>query len=665
MNPNDISLAELIKLNQILGGGVELPENTDNFNKADFDAAGRNAFFTGLLAGMKMPPKTTVSEWADRNRVLTTKYAAEAGPWVTARSEYTREIMDCWTNPDVEKITVMAGTQLGKTEIELNCIGCAIDYDPAPVMCMYPTDGATEKFSKRFDDMVANCEAIREKVSVAKSRDSANTKTNKDFLGGSITFIGAQSPTDLASLPIRYLIEDEIDKYPMSAGREGSPEKLAERRTSNFPNRKIIKVSSPSIMGASQIHKSYLDGDQRRFYVPCPKCGRLQLLQWENVRWVQDERGNHIPESAYIQCENEECEHHWTESERKIAVSKGVWRATAPFSGHASFWINSLYSTFVSLSSHVREFLAANEEFKATGNINDLIVFTNTILAEPWEEKGERADDIDLMARRENYGDILPRDIICATAAVDVQIDRLEMQIVGWDQHRRAYGMGRTVIHGDPTGTNVWDELDRQLNTPIPHELCNHMPIYAMVIDTGYLPTRVEMFVAAHMGRRVWGIKGVAGRQDMPMWEKQASTKAKGRAVRFINIGVDAARTEYYGRLRLPLDQAGSIHINMNYDQIDCEEMVAEEVKTRWVRGRKKREWGKKPGAKRNELFDLWTYNIALFSHLLMEGLNPTAIYRKMQIQFAGEKYPEPAPTAVQPQQQRPNFVFGKAAPLK
>lgn len=642
-----------------------------NFNKSVFDVAGRRAFLSGILAGMKMPPKITVSQWADRNRILTTKYAAEAGPWVTARSEYTREIMDCWTNPDVEKITVMAGTQLGKTEIELNCIGAAIDCDPAPIMCMYPTDGATEKFSKRFDDLVASCDAIRDKVSVAKSRDSANTKTNKDFLGGSITFIGAQSPTDLASLPIRYLIEDEIDKYPLSAGREGSPEKLAERRTSNFPNRKIIKVSSPSIMGASQIHKSYLDGDQRRFYVPCPKCGQMQLLRWENVRWVKDERGNNVPESAYIQCENDDCLHHWTESERKIAVSRGVWRATAPFAGHASFWISSLYSTFVSLSSHVRDFLAANEEFKATGNVNDLIVFTNTILAEPWEEKGERADDVDLMARRENYGDLLPADIICVTAAVDVQIDRLEMQVVGWDQHRRAYGMGRTVFHGDPTGTIVWDELDRALNTPLPHELCDTMPIYAMVIDTGYLPTRVEMFVAAHMSRRVWGIKGVAGRQDMPMWEKQMSTKAKGRAVRFINIGVDAARTEYYGRLRLPLDQAGSIHINMNYDQTDCEEMVAEEVKTRWVRGRKRREWGKKPGAKRNELFDLWTYNIALFSHLLMEGLNPTALHRKMRQMFAGERYPDSEP----PPQPRPfgkftpppttSGVFGKAARQK
>ncbi len=644
----------------------------EDYDKSVFDVAGRNAFLSGVLDGIRMPPKITVSQWADRNRVLTTKYAAEAGPWVTARSEYTREIMDCWTNPDVEKITVMAGTQLGKTEIELNCIGAAIDCDPAPIMCMYPTVDATEKFSKRFDDLVESCDAIREKVSVAKSRDSANTKTNKDFLGGAITFIGAQSPTDLASLPIRYLIEDEIDKYPLSAGREGSPEKLAERRTSNFPNRKIIKVSSPSVMGASQIHKSYLDGDQRRFYVPCPKCGQMQLLRWENVRWVKDERGNNVPESAYILCENEECGHHWTESERKVAVGRGVWRATASFSGHASFWISSLYSTFVSLSSHVRDFLAANEEFKATGNINDLIVFTNTILAEPWEEKGERADDVDLMARREDYGDLLPPDIICVTAAVDVQIDRLEMQIVGWDQHRRAYGMGRTVLHGDPTGTNVWDELDRVLNTPLPHALCDTMPIYAMVIDTGYLPTRVEMFVAAHMSRRVWGIKGVAGRQDMPMWEKQMSTKAKGRAVRFINIGVDAARTEYYGRLRLPLDQAGSIHINMNYDQTDCEEMVAEEVKTRWVRGRKKREWGKKPGAKRNELFDLWTYNIALFSHLLMEGLNPTALHRKMRQVFAGERYPDEERPAVPPRTfgrfvppAAPSGVFGKAAKQK
>lgn len=651
------------------GGMADMDEHNDKLTQA-----AREAFFMGILAGIRTPPRTSVSQWADNNRVLSTKYSAEAGPWSTARVEYGREIMDCWTNPDVEIITLMSGTQMAKTEIELNCVGMVIDVDPAPIMCMYPTDSATEKFSKRFDDMVANCPAIRSKVSESKSRDSANTKTHKEFQGGYITFIGAQSPTDLASLPIRYLIEDEIDKYPMSAGCEGSPEKLAEARTSNFPNRKIIKVSSPSVMGKSNIHKSYLAGDQRRYYIPCPKCAHMQLLEWENVRWIQDDHGNHLPQTAYILCTNPDCGHHWTDTERKIAIGRGKWRAAAPFHGHASFWISSLYSPFVPLSKHVKQFIAANEEFKETGNLNDLIVFVNTILAQPWEEKGERADDIDLLARREDYGDVLPADVICVTAAVDVQIDRLEIQIVGWDQHRRAYGMGRTVLHGDPNGTIIWDELDSLLESPIPHKLCEKMPIYAMVIDTGYLPTRVEMFVAAHMGRRVWGIKGIFGRQDLPMWEKQASTRAKGRAVRFINIGVDAARTEYYGRLRLGLDQPGSIHINMNYSDVDCEEMVAEEVKTRWVKGRKKREWSKKPGAKRNELFDLWTYNIALFSHLIQEGLNPTMLHQKMRMRFAGDIYPnsthvhrtdKPVYSIFQPAAPSTQTVFGKAVKQK
>ena len=173
--------------------------------------------FTLLM--LKPPRLLNVSDWADQNRILVSESSSEPGRWRTDRAPYQREIMDAFTQPGVWKIVIMASAQTGKTEIELNCMGRAIDVDPGPILFVQPTVDFAEDFSKRrVAPMIRACGALQRKVYEAKSRDAGNTITMKTFPGGSVAFTGANSPTELAGRPVRYVFMDEIDRFPASAG---------------------------------------------------------------------------------------------------------------------------------------------------------------------------------------------------------------------------------------------------------------------------------------------------------------------------------------------------------------------------------------------------------------------------------------------------------------
>lgn len=255
--------------------------------------------------------------------------------------------MDAISDPSVSEVVVMSSAQVGKTELLLNLIGYNIHQDPSPILLVQPTQEMAEAFSKdRLAPMLRDTPALQGKVADARSRDSNNTTRHKTFPGGHITMVGANSPAGLASRPIRDVFLDEVDRYPLSAGKEGDPVDLARKRTTTFWNRKVIMVSTPVTKGASIIEEAYQASDQRRYYVPCPECEHEQILLWEGVHWPHtvDEKGKKIyrPEEAEYACEN--CGVLWNDNARHKAVKAGRWVAERPDIPIAGFWINALYS---------------------------------------------------------------------------------------------------------------------------------------------------------------------------------------------------------------------------------------------------------------------------------------------------------------------------------
>ena len=187
-----------------------------------------------LLA--KPPERITVSEWADKYRRLP-RSNAESGAWRTSRTPYLKEPMDAFTDPKVRRIVMVAASQVGKSEFELNCIGYVIHQDPGNILYIHPDIDDARKFSNlRVGPMIQDSPVLRTRVSKAKSRDSRNTILSKSFPGGMLLMCGSIVASDLASTPCRYVFGDE----PLGGQRRqgGRPVEAGDGPTDHLPQLK-------------------------------------------------------------------------------------------------------------------------------------------------------------------------------------------------------------------------------------------------------------------------------------------------------------------------------------------------------------------------------------------------------------------------------------------
>ena len=560
------------------------------------------------MAILTPPPNLSVSQWADASRRLSPEASAEPGSWSTSRAEYQRGIMDAVNDPSVNNIVVMSSAQIGKTEICNNVLGYHIDQDPAPILVVQPTLDMAQAWSKdRLATMLRDTPVLQNKVADPRSRDSGNTTLHKVFPGGHITACGANSPSSLASRPIRIVLCDEVDRYPVSAGAEGDPISLARKRSATFWNKKLIMVSTPTVKGQSRIEQAFFESDQREYYVPCPDCSEFRTLKWANVQFDKE-----APETAAYVCED--CGSVWDDSKRLRAIRKGEWRAHAPFKGTAGFRLSALYSPWMSLEDGVRDFLEARKQ-PAT-----LRVWINTYLGETWEEEGQRVDDIGVSERREDYGDTLPDGVIIITAGVDVQDDRLEMEIVGWGRNEESWSLEYKTIYGDPSSPIVWGELDTHLRKTYFHIRGVELPIRSVCVDSGGHHTQsVYAFCKAREGRRVFAIRGVGG-EGKPLVGRPTINNAQ--RVKLFPVGVDTAKELVYSRLRITEPGAGYCHFPASYDDEYFRQITAEQLVSRYHKGFLRREWQKiRP---RNEALDCRVYALAAYS-LLNANMNLVA----------------------------------------
>lgn len=550
---------------------------------------------------LRPPPKLTVSEWSDTERKLSAEASAEPGQWITARNEPMRGVMDAVSDRSVHTVVIMSSAQVGKTETCLNIIGYFIDHEPSPLLLLQPTLQMSEAFSKdRLAPMLRDTPALRGKVKDPRARDSGNTLLHKTFPGGHITLAGANSPASLASRPIRIVLADEVDRYPPSAGTEGDPVSLARKRSTTFWNRKTILTSTPTVKGISRIESEWEVSDKRRYFVRCEDCGEAQHLVWAQVQWPEGKPAD----AAYV-CEH--CGSIWDDTTRWRVLRKGEWEATAPFNGTAGFHLNEIYSPWVRLGDMATAFLNAKRSPET------LKTWVNTSLGETWEEDSEKVDGHALMGRLEEW-DRAPNDVLVVTCGVDVQDDRLEIERVGWGTEEESWSLEHRIIYGDPSAPELWAELDDYLLTKTIRQDGSELPVHGTAVDSGGHHTQaVYKFVKDRFRRRVYAIKGMAG-AGRPVWPKRASKNNKGRVNLFL-IGVDSAKDAVYARLKIREPGPGFCHFPKGREPAYFEQLTAEVVQTKYVKGFPTRVYIL-PGGRRNEALDIRVYAYAALQSL-------------------------------------------------
>lgn len=403
----------------------------------------RRSLRAAAARGLRPPPAMRLSEWAERTIVLPRSVASSDGPLSFERTPYVRVPLDAMGDPDVERVTVVSSTQVGKTTLELCCLAAAARYDVGPALSVQPN----EDFAKALA-VERVIPVFRASPELARLLPRGRGLTVDEMVLDTtvINFGSARSAADLSSRAKRYIIFGETEEYPPDAGKGGSPIAQAEERARTFWNRKFYESSTPK-HELGHIWRSWERSNRHHYFLQCPHCGAWQAPTFDGrpmegvpgphgrIGWPVDEKGHaaatpdEIQEGllAWYVCGG--CGGVWEERQKDAIVARGEWRSVTPERGrrHLGYHLWAVCSPWLSFS----EIAAAWLRWK---DYPELVpVFVNKWLARPYKEAGEKPKAEAVLARRKTYpmGSV-PAGVRFLTAGVDVHASQQYWMVWGW-----------------------------------------------------------------------------------------------------------------------------------------------------------------------------------------------------------------------------------------
>lgn len=577
-----------------------------------------------LKSALSPRPKISGSEWARQNCYLPSEYSATPGPYNYKSAPYQKEWLDVLCDDVTEKVVIIAGARTGKSQVMKNATAYFMANDPSPILWVLPDLGKAGEFSQtEIDPMIRVTPTLKNLVGDKRKRDSQNTKLMKVYAGGILRFRGAATDSGAHGLTIRVLFCDETDRWDMVLEEKGNPVELYEARTISFRHKKKIALTStPLIKGASHIEQAYLESDQRRYYVPCPHCGEMQHLEWKNLIFTDD------TQAPYYAC-TQGC--IIDEGDKFTMLQAGEWKAEYPERKVKGYHINALYSPYVTWQEMADKWKAAK------GERGRLQVFINSYLAESWEDASASVTPHGLSTRMETFNAPMPTKTEQMNGAgligvgIDVQEQRIELYTYafGIDDERWPIDfqsfMGEVAVDNTP-----WNQLtDYLLNARFNTLHGVPVRIACGAIDIGYQPDRVFQWLRDFQKVNSTGIKmyPIHGDTIVESVNHIRFTTHPTYHVPYISLGTSISKANFMTALNNGVVGPQYIHIPKEWPQQDgyprfveqefLEQLTAEALKTKYVKGRPIRIWTKLRA--RNEAFDCGRYAHAA---VLAEGSN-------------------------------------------
>jgi phage terminase large subunit GpA-like protein len=582
------------------------------------------------LRGLRWDPELLVDEWAERHMILP-KSAAFPGPYRIDRTPQARRILQCLSpGHPAKRVVVRGASQMLKTQIALNWIGGSMHLAPANIIALQPTESLVKRFAARVNTTVRDVQALRAIVRPARSRDSRNTTHAKDFEGGTLYIATGGAAANLAEIPARYVLIDEVDRLLASVDGEGDPIELAEARATTFQNTcKFLEVSSPTVAGASKIDLLFDMGTREHWHVPCPHCGHEHELVVENFKHQAADYDDALILRAWFVCPH--CGAEIEQRHKPEIMAAGRWVAESAGDGETvSFQVSAFGAPAGSITwlSLARQYHRALERLQRN-DPDGMQVFWNTRLALSYNNTQGGSTVKKLQDRAEPYPPrVLPDPALVVTIAVDTQINRLEVQAEAWGPGMEHWVLDHQVLWGSPADlpeaeNSVWSRLDEYRRTPFLHASGSQIPASVYGIDSGGANTQDVYNYGAgrnHMGCLI--LKG-ASRPNRPIISNVPSkvdidhngTKIADGALLWL-IGTDVAKDWLHNRWSLS-SGPGAMHFPATglHDRW-FEQVLAERPQLkRAASGHMRRSWYLPPGLS-NEALDLSSYNLALAHHL-------------------------------------------------
>lgn len=550
------------------------------------------------MSALIPPENITVSEWAEKYRQLDAKTTARPGPWRNSSTPYLKGLMDEFNNYETEEIVFVKPTQVGGTEAILNMIGFVIDEDPSPAMVVYPTDELAKSISKnRIEPMLLNSPTLKEKY---HENDSSVLEMQFDDMY--LSLVGSNSPSGLASKPIKYLFLDETDKYPGASKKEADPVSLAKERTKTFHNRKIVLASTPTLKN-NHIWEAKENADiEKHYLMPCPHCGRKIEFRFSNLRFPDDESMSYADRAERARYVCQECGSIITDSQKYIMLQQGTWEIVerkTQFARKVVFWLNTLYSPFVRFAEVAKEFLTSKDDSEAFQN------FVNSWLAEPWEDtKLKTSADLVMDRQTELPELIVPEWAKLIVGGVDVQENSLYVSIRAFGNHITS----QNIFHKQVLNFSAVEQI---MNTPYRNANGDEFIVSLCLIDSGYDADSTYDFCADNSDWAV-PVKGASN----PMINhykisKINKTDSKAYGMSLVIVDTGKYKDMIASRMRKK-NGRGSWMVYKGCDREYAEQVTAEhKINVKTNNGKVKQEWHLKSSHADNHYFDCEVYCMA------------------------------------------------------
>lgn len=580
------------------------------------------------LASLQPPEDLTVSEWAERYRVLDAKTSGSPGPWRNDKTPYLVGIMDELCNYETEEVIFVKPTQVGGTETILNSIGRIIQQDPSPTMVVYPSDTLGESIKKnRIDPMLNASPELKRRY-----HESDSSVSELQFDGMYLVIVGSNSPSQLASRPIRNLFLDEVDKYPGASKKESDPISLATERTKTFRNRKIFKTSTPTLK-TGHIWKAMEAADQiRHYFVPCPHCGEYIELVWQQVKFPNEDGMTYADRAEFAVYECQNCHGIITDRHKPEMLRHGEWRTVeekTQFPRKVAFWINTLYSPFVRFSEMVKAFLTSKDDPDLFQN------FTNSWLAEPWEDTKLKTNADLVLERQTTLPEfIVPKWARLLTAGIDVQETSIYYTIRAWGN----YLTSQNIAHGQVYN---FAEIERIMNLQYAREESGEPLVVSLaLVDSGDNTDLVYDFCASNAD---WALPSKGSSHPMDTHfriSKVNKTDSRAYGMQLAIIDTGKYKDMIAGRMR-KRNGTGSWMVYQGCDREYAEQVTAEHKVNVKSGQRTIQAWVLKTSHADNHLLDCEVYAMCAADMLGARTFH----LEELEMPPRAEAQKEPAPT--------------------
>lgn len=566
--------------------------------------------------------------------------------------------MDCMSQDSpVHFVAIMKGAQVAATVGVLeNVVGYYAEHVRTMPVLFFTADDGLAKLrmdvnivpmfqASGFDDIIQSNDSMR------KGKQGL-TNTKIEWAGGGYLIpLGAINEAKQRSLSAPILLRDEVSGFPLVVGRDGDPMKTTETRTNSYElTRKILDLSTPTLMGTDAISKRFKLGDQRYYQVPCIHCGVKQVLRFRGVNketghvygltWkteVADSGRVVTPGSVRYVCKH--CAREMVNEHKALIMQDGEWVPTAKPSqpDFRSYHISALYAPSFARTweAIARAWMEAwDDDENRPKDVEKLQVFYNNDLGEPFEARTDKlkAHQISPHKRASYRSGELPMQhaidrsggpLEIVTMSVDVQEKWLAVKVMAWSPSAdnagyNAYMVEYLVIEGDCTNpdSDAWQQLTDMIDNKTYTAAGRVFRIAITLVDASYESDTVYTF-CSQWSAGVFPLRG----RDKPIKGgriKEFDMLENATGTRYCSVTVDLYKDRWSNALGRQWNGIGKMPRNNWSAPIDIEDKTLNHLAVEYKCQQKDPKSGKilgtywhRPNNARQELWDLLVYNTA------------------------------------------------------